>query len=131
MSNSIIKDNLLYTEDHEWVEVNGNEAKIGITDHAQHQLGDIVFVDLPDEGDEIDKGDEFAAIESTKAASDSFMPISGKIIAVNEDLDDAPESINEDPYKNFIIKVEISDKSELDGLMDAAKYKEFLENLEG
>lgn len=122
---SKIVDGLLYSEDHEWLKVEGNVATIGITDHAQHQLGEIVYVELPDVDDELDAGETFGVIESVKAASDSFMPVSGKIVEANEELDDEPGSLNEDPYANWIIKVELSDESQLDGLMDAKKYEEF------
>lgn len=120
-----IVDGLLYSEDHEWVKVEGNVATIGITDLAQDQLGEIVYVELPDVDDELASGDAFGVIESVKAASDSFMPVSGKIVEVNENLDDEPDSLNSDPYANWIIKVELSDESQLDGLMDAKKYEEF------
>lgn len=122
---SKIVEGLLYSEDHEWIKVDGNVATIGITDHAQHQLGEIVYVELPDVDDELDKGDTFGVIESVKAASDSFMPVSGKIVEANEELDDEPGSVNADPYANWIIKVELSDESQLEGLMDAKKYEEF------
>lgn len=122
----IITD-LLYTEDHEWVKVDGNKAKIGITDHAQHELGDIVYVELPEEDDELAKGDVFGVIESVKAASDSFTPLSGTVTAINEDLEDAPESVNADPYGAWMFELELSDTSELDGLMDAAAYEKFCE----
>ena len=122
---SKIVDGLLYSEDHEWIKVEGDFATIGITDHAQHQLGEIVYVDLPEVDDELESGDTFGVIESVKAASDSFMPVSGKIVEANEKLDDEPGSLNEDPYANWIIKVLLSDVSQLDGLMDANKYEEF------
>ena len=122
----IITD-LLYTEDHEWVKVDGNKAKIGITDHAQHELGDIVYVELPEEDDELAKGDVFGVIESVKAASDSFTPLSGTVTGINEDLEDAPESVNADPYGAWMFELELSDTSELDGLMDAAAYEKFCE----
>ena len=122
---SKIVEGLLYSEDHEWIKADGNVVTVGITDHAQHQLGEIVYVELPDVDDELDAGDTFGVIESVKAASDSFMPVSGKIVEANEDLDDEPGSLNEDPYANWIIKVELSDASQLDGLMDAKKYEEF------
>ena len=122
---SKIVEGLLYSEDHEWIKVEGNVATIGITDNAQHQLGEIVYLELPDVDDELEAGDTFGVIESVKAASDSFMPVSGKIVEANEELDDEPGSINADPYANWIIKVELSDESQLDGLMDAKKYEEF------
>jgi glycine cleavage system H protein len=124
---SKILTDLLYTEDHEWVKVDGNKAKIGITDHAQHELGDIVYVELPEEDDELAKGDVFGVIESVKAASDSFTPLSGTVTAINEDLEDAPESVNADPYGAWMFELELSDTSELDGLMDAAAYEKFCE----
>ncbi len=122
-----IKDGLLYSEDHEWIKVDGNVATIGITDFAQHQLGEVVFVEVPGEDDEFDKEESFGAIESVKAASDVLMPVTGKVVEVNEDLDDEPGMINEKPYEAWIIKVELSDPSELESLMDSAKYKEFTE----
>lgn len=120
-----VVEGLLYSEDHEWIKVEGNVATIGITDLAQDQLGEIVYVELPEVDDELDAGEAFGVIESVKAASDSFMPVSGKIVEVNEDLDDEPEALNADAYANWIIKVELSDESQLDGLMDAKKYEEF------
>ena len=100
---------------------------IGISDYAQHALGNVVYVDMPDVDDEIEAGEEFGAVESVKAASDLFAPVSGKVIEVNEALDDQPELINQDPYENWIIKVELSDKSQLDELMDAKAYAAFCE----
>ena len=120
-----VLENLLYSNDHEWIKVEGNEAYIGITDHAQHQLGEIVYVELPQVDDELNAGDVFGVIESVKAASDSYLPISGKVVEVNEALDDSPQLINEDPYENWIVKIEIADKSELEKLMDAKAYEEF------
>ena len=122
-----VLEGLFYTEDHEWVKVDGNKAKIGITDHAQHELGDIVYVELPEEDDELSKGDVFGVVESVKAASDSFTPLSGTVLAVNEDLEDAPESVNADPYGAWMFEIEMSDSSELDELMDAEAYKAFCE----
>ncbi|MBN2898086.1 MAG: glycine cleavage system protein GcvH [Clostridia bacterium] len=120
-----VVEGLFYTEDHEWVKVDGDRAKIGITDHAQHELGDIVYVELPEEDDELSKGDVFGVVESVKAASDSFTPLSGTVVAVNEDLEDAPESVNANPYDAWMFEIEMSDKSELDDLMDAEAYKAF------
>lgn len=122
---SKVVEGLLYSEDHEWIKVEGNVVTVGITDLAQDQLGEIVYVELPEEDDELNAGDTFGVIESVKAASDSFMPVSGKIVGINEDLEDAPESLNSDPYANWIIKIELSDESQLEGLMDAKKYEEF------
>ena len=122
---SKIVEGLLYSEDHEWIKVEGNVATIGITDLAQHQLGEIVYVELPEVDDEFSEGDTFGVIESVKAASDALVPLSGKVVEINEKLDDEPEALNADAYANWIIKVEISDESQLEGLMDAKKYEEF------
>jgi len=122
-----VVEGLFYTEDHDWVKVEGNKAKVGITDHAQHELGDIVYVELPEVDDELSKGDEYGAIESVKAASDLVAPVSGTVTAANEDLDDAPESVNADAYSAWIFEVELSDLSELEGLMNAEAYKKFIE----
>ena len=121
-------EGLYYSESHEYVKVEGNIGYIGITDYAQHALGNVVYVDLPDVDDEVTAGEEFGAVESVKAASDIISPVSGTIVEVNEALDDEPELINKDPWENWIIKVELSDKSELDGLMDAKAYEAFCEN---
>ena len=121
-------EGLYYSESHEYVKVEGNVGYIGITDYAQHALGNVVYVDLPDVDDEVTAGDEFGAVESVKAASDIISPVSGTIIEVNEALDDVPELLNKDAFGNWIIKVELSDKSELDGLMDAKAYEAFCEN---
>jgi len=120
---SKIIEGLKYSESHEWVKVEGNVAVIGVTDYAQAEMGDITYVDMPDVNDEVTAGEEFGALESVKAASDLYSPVSGKVVAVNEELDDAPEKVNEDAFENWIIKVEMSDASELDALMDAAAYK--------
>jgi glycine cleavage system H protein len=121
-------EGLYYSESHEYVKVEGNVGYIGITDYAQHALGNVVYVDLPDVDDEVTAGEEFGAVESVKAASDIISPVSGTIIEVNEALDDEPELLNKDAFGNWIIKVELSDKSELDGLMDAKAYEAFCEN---
>ncbi len=123
----IVEGNL-YTKDHEWVKIEGNEAYVGISDHAQDSLGDIVYVELPEVGDEFDKGDAFAVVESTKAASDVYIPISGKVVEVNEALDDEPELVNEDAFANWIAKIEVSGDPDTGDLMDAAAYKEFCDN---
>jgi len=122
-----ILEGLFYSNDHEWVKVEGNVATIGITDFAQSQLGDIVFIELPELEDEFSANDAIGAIESVKAASDVLTPLSGKITAVNEDLEDAPESVNETPFESWVFKIEIADKSELESLMDSASYKKFTE----
>ena len=121
-------EGLYYSESHEYVKVDGNVGYIGITDYAQHALGNVVYVDLPDVDDEVTAGEEFGAVESVKAASDIISPVSGTIIEVNEALDDEPELLNKDAFGNWIIKVELSEKSELDGLMDAKAYEAFCEN---
>lgn len=118
--------NLYYTRDHEWLKVNGNEAYVGITDYAQEQLGDIVYVELPEIDDEFNQEDDFAAIESVKAASDVYMPVDGIILDVNEELIDAPELINADAYENWIVKIEITDLDQLDDLMTSEEYEEFI-----
>ncbi len=120
-----IVEGLLYSNDHEWIKVEGKEAYIGITDFAQHKLGEIVYVELPQVDDELSAGDVFSVVESVKAASDSYLPISGKVVEVNEDLDGEPGLINEDPYANWIAKIELSDESELEGLMNAEEYEDF------
>ncbi|MFW6284879.1 MAG: glycine cleavage system protein GcvH [Bacillota bacterium] len=114
---------LYYAETHEWVKVEGDYATIGISDFAQDSLGEVVFVELPEVDDQLSKADEFATVESVKAASDIIAPVSGVVVEVNEDLEDSPELLNEDPYENWIVKVELEDKSELDSLMDAAEYE--------
>ena len=127
MSN--IPSHLLYTESHEWVDADtdGN-ARIGITDHAQKELGDLVFVELPAVGDEITQGDPCAVVESVKAASDIYTPVSGRVIAINEELDGDPAIINSDPYNDgWLFEVELFDTEELEGLKDAEAYEESLE----
>ena len=118
-------EGLYYSESHEFVRVDGNVGFVGITDYAQNALGTVVYVDMPDVDDEVEAGEEFGAVESTKAASDLISPVSGTVIEVNEALEDQPELINEDAFENWIIKVEVSDKSDLDNLMDATAYEEF------
>jgi glycine cleavage system H protein len=124
---SKVVEGLCYSEDHEWVKAEGDVAVIGISDFAQKELGDITYADLPGEGDEFAAGDEFGALESVKASSELLSPVSGKIVACNAELEDAPEKINEDPYGTWIIKVEMSDPAELDALMDAEAYKAFIQ----
>jgi len=119
---SKINEGLLYSESHEWVKVEGDIAVIGVSDFAQEEMGDITYVDLPSEGDEVTAGEDFGALESVKASSELYAPVSGKITEVNTELEDAPEKVNEDPYGSWIIKVEMSDKAELDALMDASAY---------
>jgi glycine cleavage system H protein len=118
-------EGLYYSESHEFVRVEGNVGFVGITDYAQSALGTVVYVDMPDVDDEVEAGEEFGAVESTKAASDLISPVSGTVIEVNEALNDQPELINEDAFANWIIKVELSDTSALDNLMDAKAYEAF------
>lgn len=120
----ILKE-LKYSKDHEWIKVEGNKAIVGITDYAQNALGNIVFVELPEEGTELSAGDAFGVIESVKAASDSYSPVSGTVVEVNEELLDAPDQINEKPYESYMIAIELSDATELDNLMDAEAYEKF------
>ena len=114
---------LKYSQSHEWVKVEGNIAYIGVTDFAQKEMGDITYVDMPEEGDDVIAGEEFGALESVKASSELISPVSGTVVLVNGELEDAPEKVNEDAYGAWIIKVEMSLPSELDALMDAAAYK--------
>ena len=123
-----VKEGLYYSESHEYVKVEGDFAYIGITDFAQHALGNIVYVDMPEEDDEVTAEEDFGAVESVKAASDLISPVSGKVVEVNSALEDEPELINKDAFENWIIKVRLSDKSELDALMDAKAYEAFCEN---
>ena len=122
-----VKEGLYYSESHEYVKVEGKIGYIGISDYAQHALGNVVYVDMPEVDDEVEAGSEFGAVESVKAASDLIAPVSGVVVEVNEALDDQPELINQDPYENWIIKVELSDETEIDNLMDAKAYAEFCE----
>lgn len=120
---SKILDSLKYSESHEWVKVEGSVAYIGVSDFAQKEMGDITYVDMPEEGDDVLAGEEFGALESVKASSELICPVSGVVVAVNNELADAPEKVNEDAYAAWIIKVEMSLPSELDKLMDAEAYK--------
>ena len=117
-------EGLFYSESHEYVKVEGDYAYIGITDYAQHALGNVVYVDMPDVDDEVEAGEDFGAVESVKAASDLISPVTGNVVEINEALEDKPELINEDAFSNWIIKVRLSDKTELEQLMDAATYEE-------
>lgn len=121
-------EGLFYSESHEYIRVEGDFGFIGITDFAQKALGNVVYVDMPDVDDDVTAGEEFGAVESVKAASDLISPVSGTVVEVNEALEDSPELVNQAAYDNWIIKVELSDKDELDNLMDAAAYTEFCEN---
>ena len=120
-------DNLKYSSDHEWVRVEGNEAFVGITDFAQDELGEIVYVDVPSEGENLSQGEVFGSIEAVKSVSDLMMPLSGEVLEVNAKLDNAPELVNSDPFgEGWIIRVAVKDAAELDQLMTAAAYKEFI-----
>ena len=120
-------EGLKYSETHEWVKVEGDIATVGVTDFAQSEMGDITYVDMPEVDDEVSKDEEFGALESVKASSDLVCPVSGTVVENNAALEDAPALINQDPYENWIIKVKMSDPSELDALMDAAAYKAMTE----
>ena len=117
---------LTYTKDHEWIKVDGNTATIGITDFAQSELGDIVYVDITTVGQEIGQHEVFGTIEAVKTVSDLFMPVAGKVLEVNADLDANPEKVNEDPYSAWLIKIEVGDASQVDGLLTADAYKELI-----
>lgn len=123
-----VMDDRRYAESHEWVKVDGDIAVIGISDYAQHALGDIVYVDMPEPGDKMEAGEVFGAVESVKAASDLICPVSGEVVEINEELEDAPEKINADAFSTWIIKVKMSDAAEYDSLLDAAAYAELCEN---
>ncbi|MDD3107099.1 MAG: glycine cleavage system protein GcvH [Bacilli bacterium] len=120
---SKVLENLRYAKSHEWAKIEGNFAYFGITDYAQHSLGSIVFVEGGEMGDSVSQFEEFGAVESVKAASDLLAPLSGTIVAINDEVVDDPELINQDPYSSWIIKVELSDMSEVDNLLDAASYQ--------
>ena len=123
-------EGLYYSESHEYVRVEGEYGYVGISDYAQHALGNIVYVDMPEVDDEVVAGEDFGAVESVKAASDLISPVSGTVVEVNEALEDEPELVNKDAFENWIMKVELSDKAELDNLMDAAAHEKFCENEE-
>ena len=120
-------EGLYYSESHEYVRVEGNFGFVGITDYAQNALGNVVYVDMPEVDDEVEAGEEFGAVESVKAASDLYSSVSGTVVEINEALEDQPELINQDAFENWIIKVQLSDKSELDSLMNAEAYAAFCE----
>ena len=120
-----VNEGLYYSESHEFIRVEGDYGFIGITDYAQNALGNVVYVDMPEVDDEVTAGEEFGAVESVKAASDMISPVSGTVVEINEALEDEPELINQDAFENWIIKVKLSDKSDLDNLMDAQSYEAF------
>ena len=124
-------EDLRYTREHEWARKKGGNFVVGITDFAQSQLGDVVYVELPDVGDPVKKGESFGVVESTKAVSELFAPVTGKVVEVNDPLSDAPETVNDDPYEEgWMIVIEPSDPKELDALMDAKAYRAFVEEHE-
>ncbi|MBQ4917478.1 MAG: glycine cleavage system protein GcvH [Muribaculaceae bacterium] len=125
---SKIIEGLYYAESHEYVKIEGEFGYVGITDYAQDQLGNVVYVDMPEVDDEVTAGEEFGAVESVKAASDLYSPVSGVVVEVNEALDGEPGLINKDAYANWIIKVKLSDPSEVENLLDAAGYEEVIKN---
>lgn len=122
-----IPADLKYTEDHEWVRVEGDTATVGVTDFAQGELGDVVFVEIETEGEELDKGETFGTVEAVKTVSDLFMPVGGEVSEVNEELADEPELVNKDPYgKGWMVKIKVADSSELDDLMSAEDYEKMV-----
>jgi len=125
-----IPEDLLYTEDHEWIKSAGESCKIGITDFAQNQLGDIVFVEFPEVGAIFEKGEEFGSIESVKAVAELYLPVSGEILAVNNQLEDTPEFLNSEPYENWIIEIKMTEPNQLDQLMNSVDYTEMISKSE-
>ena len=126
-----VPKNLRYTREHEWAKQEGDRVRVGITAYAQEQLGDVVYLELPDVGDTVKRGESFGVVESTKAVSELFAPVSGKVVEVNDPLSDAPETINEDPYEEgWMIAIEPADPKEVDALMDAKAYRAFVEEQE-
>ncbi len=123
----ILPDDLGYTKEHEWAKLEGDLVVIGISDYAQDQLGDIVFVEMPEEGDSFSAGEEFGTLESVKAVSELYIPLSGEVVAVNEELEDSPELLNRDPYGNWIIKIKADELEDMDKLMDHDSYLKILE----
>ena len=122
-----VRNNLKYTDTHEWVKLNGETAHVGITDHAQSELTDIVFVELPEVGKEVKKGDELCVVESVKSVSEIYAPVSGKIAKINKKLEETPETINESPYdEGWLVEIELTNKSEIDKLLDVDSYKKLI-----
>lgn len=127
----VLPDDVKYSNDHEWIKSQGDNVRVGITDYAQDQLGDIVFVEVPAVGDTFDKGSELGSIESVKAVSEMYMPVGGEIVAVNEELEDAPDLLNQDPYgKGWIVDIRAADPAEIDDLLDKNAYLEILKGTE-
>lgn len=121
-----LPETLHYTDDHEWAKLEDGVVRIGVSDYAQDQLGDIVFVEMPEVGDSFEKGDEFGTLESVKAVSELYLPLGGEVVAINEALIDAPELLNEDPYTNWIVAIKPTDVAELDGLLDVEGYRQMI-----
>jgi len=122
-----IPDNLKYTKDHEWIRLEGEEAFVGVTDYAQNELGDIVFIEVETVGEQLEAGETFGTVEAVKTVSDMFMPVAGEVLEFNEELDEKPETVNNDPYgKGWIVKIKPSDMTQFDELLDAAAYKELI-----
>lgn len=122
-----VVEGLFYTKSHEWVKIEGEFAFIGLTEVGQHELGNIVYIDLPEVDEEVSLGNEYGAVESSKATSDLLSPVSGKVVEVNNSLSDTPDKLNRNPFDSWIIKVKLSDKSQLDKLLDSKAYKELIE----
>ena len=125
----VVKEGLYYTKKHEWLKVEGNTGIVGITDYAQEEMGDIAYIDLPEKGKELKKSGEMCEIESVKAVSEVYSPVSGKIIEINTELGDKPEKINENPYGAWIVKIELSNKGEIKDMMDKKQYEDYLKSL--
>ncbi len=124
-----VPEELQYSKDHEWLKVEGEEGVVGITDHAQHALGDVVYVELPKVGDSFAAHDTFGSVESVKAVSELYLPVAGEVVAVNETLQDEPEKVNTDPYgEGWMVRVRLSDKGGVDSLLSAAEYEDFLKS---
>lgn len=121
-----VEKGLYYTEDHEWLRLEGEHAYVGISDFAQHQLGDIVYIELPDVDDEFEKAEAFGSIESVKTAADINMPVGGVIVEVNEELNDAPESVNDDAFGSWLVKIKVNDEAEVEELMGDSEYEDFI-----
>ncbi|HXG64145.1 MAG TPA: glycine cleavage system protein GcvH [Blastocatellia bacterium] len=120
-------EELSYTKDHEWIRVSGNRATVGITDHAQQQLGDVVYVELPKAGDNFEENEPFGSVESVKAVSEIYMPVAGSVVEVNSSLNDAPEKVNQDPYgEGWMIVIEMKNPSQVDALLTAAEYEDYI-----
>ena len=121
-----LPEDVRYTKDHEWAKLDGDTIKVGISDYAQDQLGDIVFVELPEEGDSFDAEDEFGTLESVKAVSELYIPLAGEVVSTNKDLEDAPELLNQDPYSNWIVEIKLDNVDDFESLLDRAAYLEIL-----